>query len=134
MRLLNVPFSFFRSALSRSPCQYFRFVSFPQPFLAVLFGIGSLFYYPPSIVLQFWLSLLVFFYLVGLFFFSRFGSFPFAVSGFGVLRLSGVRLGVLRLRYGVCSLLSAAIISDSVACPFGRQFFPILYGEWAGSL
>ena len=26
------------------------------------------------------------------------------------------------------------IISDSMACPFGRQFFPILYREWAGSL
>jgi len=61
---------FLRSALSRSPCQYFSFVSLSHPFLAVLFGIGSLFYYPPMYsVLQFWFSLVVFLYLVGLFFF-----------------------------------------------------------------
>ena len=49
MSLLNVSYSL-RSELSRSPCQYFSFVSHSKPFLAVLFGVGSLFYYPPTSV------------------------------------------------------------------------------------
>jgi len=49
MSLLNVSY-LSRSELSRSPCQYFSFVSHSKPFLAVLFGVGSLFYYPLILV------------------------------------------------------------------------------------
>ena len=70
MRLSNVPFLFFAICVVSFPLPVFSFDSLSEPFLAVLFGIGSLLHYPPIYsVLQFWFSLLVFFYLIGLFFF-----------------------------------------------------------------
>ena len=94
--------------LSRSSCQFLGLFHFhSHKLLAVLFGVDSLFYYPPISVLCFPILVVVvsfyLFYITWPLFFL-FGSFEFGVVWCRGIR-SGVGWGGLRLGSGLWSLL-----------------------------